>query len=387
MSRQNRTVIFTNHIVTRDRNCARSRSNSHSNRIRSLSRNTTLVVDTLHREVVNAVGREVHRQRCLVLTRNLNTILVPNVARQVGDVSRQRVLLVLANRVSRRGDRQLSRQLGHDNRDAVNSLARTAGGVHRAGHHVSGRNERLYINAACMRTILPCVGHIARPTIFVSIQRNMLAFADSRLGSGNLYLRTEGRNCEVIARHRATFSGCHRNIIDTGSNRLRDTGRTVVPCERTRNIGVSRQNRTVIFANHIVTRNRNCARSRSNGHSNRIRSLSRNTTLVVDTLHREVVNTVGREVHCQRCLVLTRNLNTVLVPNVTSQVGDVSRQRVLLVLANRVSRRGNRQLSRQRGNNNLDAVNAAASATGGIHRAGHHISGRNERLDIDAACM
>ena len=99
----------------------------------------------------------------------------------------------------------------------------------------------------------------------------MFALADSRLGSDNLNLSTEGRNRERIRGLFATFRSGQRNRVDTGSNR-RGVGRiTIAPSKCTRNIGVSGQHRAVIFAKDIVTTDRNSSRSRFNRNSSIIR--------------------------------------------------------------------------------------------------------------------
>ena len=387
MSQQSRRIILTNHIVTSDCNRGRSLGHCHGKRIGSNCRYTTLSVDSLSGEVVRAIVREVDRQVSLILTRDLNTILVPNVTSGVA-ISVDRNLIVLTNnRTCKSCQVDSVRQRGNHNRDAVNSLACTRSGGNRTGNHIGSRNSRGNVNAACMRTILPCVSHIARPTSLVSIQRDMLASADSRLGSHNLYARTEGRNCERSGGHFATLSRSHRHCVNTSRNRVRSTNSTVAPCERTRHIGVSRQNCRVVLTNHIVTTDSNCGRSRSNRNRNRSRSHCRDTTFRIDSLGREVVDTIVIHINSQLALVLTRNLNTIQIPDITGLCSRSSIHNSLIALTNSSRRRRDCQLARKFMNDNRDAVNSLASTASRSNRTGHHISGRFRRLNINAACM
>ena len=180
VSSQYSRIVLTNHIVTSDGNSGRSRINRHGHRLRGDSGNATLFIDSLRSEGVSTSLIEVDDQLSLVLTRNYNTILVPNVS---GSITRsvEGDLLRLTNSSSARGHNNLLRQLVNDDGDDTFLVTSTIGRGNSSGNMISRGGIRLYINrgrSAVASLSIPLIGYVASPTILISIQGGMVAAAD-----------------------------------------------------------------------------------------------------------------------------------------------------------------------------------------------------------------
>ena len=384
VSGQNGGIVLANHIVASDGNSGRSRINRNGHRIGSDSGNTTLLVDSLSSDGVSTSLVEVDDQLSLVLTRNLNTVLVPDVT---GSIARsvEDHLLSLANRGGVRSHNNLLRQLVHDDGNFTGSGTRTVGGVNSSSHMISGGGVRLYIHSvssAVTSISIPLEGHIASPTILSSIERSVLAAADGSLACSNEHLSTEGLNCERLGSHFATLRSRHRHSVNTSRNCDAVGVRTGGPCPGASHVRVSSQNGGVILTNHIVTSDRNSGRSRINRDNNRLRSNSRDTAFLVDSLGSDGVSTSLVEVDDQLSLVLTRNLNTVLVPDVTGSIAR-SVEDHLLRLTNRSGVRSYNNLLRQLVHDNSDDTFFVTRTVGRSNSSGNMISRSGIRLYIN----
>ena len=274
-----------------------------------------------------------------------------------------------------------------DDRHLTLSGARTVGGVHRSGHMVSGGLVGLDVNRgsrAVASLSIPEVSHIAFPTLLINIQRGMLALADAGGGSAHKQVGTEGLNVEVVGSQLTTLSGEDRNVVGTGRNRNRGGGVTGAPHEDTRNIRLSSQHSAVVLTKDIDTSNRNLGRSRIDSNRNRSRSLGGDTTLNADSLSSEGVLASLIEVDGNHILVLTRNLDTILVPDVTGNLRiNRSREGNLLTLANHVRRSSDLERSGQLVDDDRHLTLSGTRTVGRRNRSGHMISSRAVGLDIN----
>ena len=233
----------------------------------------------------------------------------------------------------------------------------------------------------------PSVGHIALPTILVNIERGVLALADSCSRSAHDEISTEGFNREVVRGHRTTLSSFDGHIVDTSRDNGGLANSTVAPSEGTRNIGVSMQCGGIVQTEDVVARNGNRARGRIHRDSHRSRSLGGDTTLNADSLSGEGVITSFIEVDGKDILVLTRNLNTVLIPDITGNLRiNRSSESNLLTLADGIdiSRNieGGGQLVDDNGNLTLSSASTSSTVRGGNYSR-HMISSRAVGLDIN----
>ena len=140
VSGQSGRRVLTENIDTRDGNLRRSRVNSDSNRSRSLSRNTTVNADSFGCKCIVASLIEINRDSVLVLTRNLNTILIPDVTGNLRiNRSREGDLLSLTNGIGTGRHIEDSRKLMNDNRNLARERARTIRGVDSSNNMISSR--------------------------------------------------------------------------------------------------------------------------------------------------------------------------------------------------------------------------------------------------------
>ena len=375
--------VLTEDIHTSDRDLTRSSGNRDGHRLRSQSRFAVLIVDSLSSEGVVASLVEVDSQSSLVLTSNLDTILVPNVAVSVAR-SIEGDLVTLADGRLRSGHNNLSRTRGDNDGHFALSGARTVRRGNRSSHSVSSGLSGLDVNRGGRVASGPQVSNIALPAFLINIQSGVLTLANCGSRSAHLKVSTEGGNIEVLRSQLTTFSGVHRDIVRTGRNVDGGSGVTRAPHEDTRNIRLSGQGGGGVFTEDIHTSDRNLTRSRGNRDGHRLRSLSGNTTLNADSLSGEGVLTSLVEVHSNSILVLTSDLDTILVPNVSGNLRiDRSGEGDLHTLANRVGRSNNVESSGQFVNDDRHFTLSGTRTVGGVNRSGHMISGSRFRLDIN----
>ena len=383
LSGQSGGGVLTEDIHTADRNLSRSSRNRNRDRLGSLSRFAVLIVDSISCEGVVASLIEVDSQSSLVLTSDLNTILVPNVSISITR-SVEGDLVTLTDGVLSRGHNNLSRTRGdNDGHFAVGNTS-TVGGLNRSSHSISGGLSGLDINRSSGATGGPLVGNITLPSILINIQRGVLALANCGSGSAHEQVSTKSGDIEVLRSQLTTLSGEHGNIVGTGGNRHRSSGITSAPHEDTLNIAVSIQGGHILLADDVHTSDRDLRRSRSNSNRNRSRSLSGNTTLNADSLSSEGVVASLVEVNRNRILVLTRNFDTVLVPDVTSDLRiNRSGEGDLVAFANQVSGSSNREFSRQLVNDDRNLTLSGTRTVGGLNRSDDMVSGRAVGLDVN----
>ena len=243
---------------------------------------------------------EVHSNSILVLTSDLDTILVPNVSGNLRiDRSGEGDLHTLANRVGRSNNVKSSGQFVNDDRHFTLSGTRTVGGVNRSGHMISGSRFRLDINRgsnAAVSLSIPLIRDIALPAFLINIQSGVFTLADAGSGSANEQVSTEGGNCERCGGHLATLNSLHRHSVNTSRDNDALSVLASGPSPFALNIRVSSQNSGVILTKDIVTADFNSARSRVD---NNLTSHSRNlrdTTGSRERNHNRVVisgNVVG----------------------------------------------------------------------------------------------
>ena len=218
------STTVANLKVARDHNSIRSSADNNSDRIRSLSRDTTLIVDSLSSESVGAFGREVHRNHIHMLTNDLDTVLIPEISiSRIVRSSREGDLFAFANGISRSVDRKLDRKRSHNDGDLTssNTTSEIVRGSHSSSHMVSGGGGRSNINSsgsAVFSISIPLISHVASPTILVHIQSGVLTSANVRLACRNKQVSTESLNRERSRSHLTAFRSCDGHSVDTSRN-------------------------------------------------------------------------------------------------------------------------------------------------------------------------
>ena len=207
--------------------------------------------------------------------------------------------------------------------DLVCTSAAIAIGIAQSSRNgVGGGGSRIngYGRSVSRSTLRPLISDVACPAVSIHIQRNSLASANVGSGSGNLDISTESINGEVGSNSLASSNGSG-NGINAGRNRnVINTGSTSAPAVGdTRQVGGehgSGDDGLVALTNHIVAVNLHQGRSRVNGDGSSGSGKVGNTTV---SIHNCSVNRVGtgiEEVQSNSGKVLTRNFDTVEVPNI-----------------------------------------------------------------------
>ena len=114
-------------------------------------------------------------------------------------------------------------------------------------------------------TFTPRISDIARPSILVDVQRNMLTFTNSGLGCSDLNICTESINRERVRNGLTTIRAGNGYSINTGRNlkciRCNFSSGIRAPCIFGSIYCISCQQCAVTFADNIVTRDGNHSRS------------------------------------------------------------------------------------------------------------------------------
>ena len=236
--------------------------NVNHNRLGSECRDTTVLADCLGGDSVAANLVEVDRKGSLVLTRNLNTVLVPNVSIGIA-VSIESDLAAFANRIAVGQNRNLSRnRMNRDidgTRHRATSVRTSRGGGNRVGvvsHRRSSGNRGTGRGHETLTS--PSVGNVVvRETSQVSVQHNHFAFANFHLVSIHLQVGTVGIDIEGLRGGTSTVGSGHRVSTSRGRGEG-SSGSTVAPSV---GISVSRVGSSVdrsrsAVADNVVARQR-----------------------------------------------------------------------------------------------------------------------------------
>ena len=376
---QHRAVVLTNNIVTCNRNKCRSSFNRDRISLRSRCGNTVVRIHSL-----NTIGMDTHRrhniQNRLIFTRNLNTILIPNVSSMGCRISCNHRLGTFTNLLRSGSNRRSIRQIEDNHTDGINTLTGTICRGNRRSNRIVGSCFRSHIDRRSVVIIFtPSVSHIARPTISVNIQRDMVAFTDGRLGSINLNIGTESGNGERISNSSTIISTVSRNGVNTSRDLNSLGGSTCTPFPRIHVNTIDRQSRAIALTKNIDARNSNQCRSGLNRDILHIGSF-RNTTLVAHSLHIESMGTRIVKRNIKHIQVLTLNLNAIHIPNIGS--GTSSSRQCQQIASTNSSISRNFRFSRCFVNRNYNILNKITSSNV-IHRSRNRISGRRSRSHID----
>ena len=311
------SIRQSKYSITRSRNC--------SALIKSRSRHTTILVNSHHRVGVRTSLIQVHGNGVQVLTRDLDSILEPN---EIGSIrsSHEGSLATSADNTFLRSHLNLGDLRQSVNRDVNGTFHRAALLIHcRSDNRVNvafssrnsgnggtgGRNQRA-LTVSLRPSVLDVLIH---ETIEVSVQDNHLAGANFHSVSIDLEVGTVGIDVEGLN------SGA--NIIGSGnrvgtSNRSSEfiTFRIVTPNIIVISLRINRssgdRSRSTI-TDDVVTREREL-RSSVNRNGLLIRNRGSVATFS-NSLHCEGVLTSSKHINRQVLEVMTRNLNTVHVPN------------------------------------------------------------------------
>ena len=208
-SRDHGVVAFANHIVAMNLNQGRSRIHRNGSGGRSQVGNTTLSV---HHSSVDGVGtrvEEVQRNGGQVLTRNFDTVEIPDImiASNRG-IDLDRGLVVLTNRESRSLENRSGRFRVNKHRNLSHNLTSVVaieGSRHMIGS-CSGRADGDGLGGG-IGSIIPHIGNGTCPTIGIGMQHCGLTFADRLLNSIQGDVGTELGNGERIGHHSTMRNG------------------------------------------------------------------------------------------------------------------------------------------------------------------------------------
>ena len=286
-------------------------------------RSAAIFIGSACSEVVLAgfVKRDDHH--AVVSTFNHSTVLIPSVG--ISGITRVASFesdlftgadIVVANRELRSSRNSANRDV-NATRHRTTSVGACRGGCHRVGMVGSGRDSGNGGTGGGHKTLTsPRVSDVViGEAVQVGVQDNHLAFANFHLVGIHLKVGTVGIDVEGLN------SGA--NIIRSGnrvctSNRSGEffTFRIITPNIIIISLRINRssgdRSRSTI-TDDVVTREREL-RSSINGNSFLIRN-RRSVATLSDSLHCEGVLTGSKHIDRQVLEVLTRNLNTVHVPN------------------------------------------------------------------------
>ena len=231
----------------------------------------------------------------------------------------------LADHLRSSGSCRSFRQIEDNHADGVNTLTGrqdTARRSNRRSNAICCGRFRSHINRRSMViTNTPGISDIARPTILVDVQRNVVTFANSSFRSNNLNIRTESINRERVRNSLTTIRAGNGYSINTGRNlkciRCNFSSRIRAPCIFGSIYCISCQQCAVTFADNVVTCDGNQCRSSLNRDCLRLRNI-RNTTLVAHSPHTERMVARGEKSEVKNTQVLTLNLETIQIPNIGS---------------------------------------------------------------------
>ena len=324
--------------------------------------------------------------RIEVVTRNLNAVFEPTIRSSGIRISSQSDLSALANSVIAKDiDTIHNRQSVNRDVDRINTGAGvgiiTIGGHGRSDFVPSARGRDNRVSRG-MRTIFPSVNDIANPTVLISIQDNRSASANGGLVSCDLDIRTEFVDGERIRNSLTTVSRVSSDSVNTGRSIDAIGEDTCGPLIAGGTLSMSDQQSGVTVANDIITRDSQQGRSCLDGNG----SIGRNTgdtTFGADGASIDVVRANSSQVEVERIQVLTRNLNTVEIPNIGNSLrstGNGSHELGLVAFAEDVilrtnNRRNSRSMVYQDGNACLVGATIIDSC--------HRVSRGGVRLDID----
>ena len=193
-------------------------------------------------------------------------------------------------------------------------------------------------------TFTPRISDIARPSILVDVQRNMLTFTNSGLGCSDLNICTESINRERVRNGLTTIRAGNGYSINTGRNlkciRCNFSSGIRAPCIFGSIYCISCQQCAVTFADNIVTRDGKQSRSSLNRNRISLGGTCRNAIMRINSL-----NTIGMDTHrrrnTQNRLIFTRNFNAILIPNVSGMSWRSGGDHRLGTFANRLRKSSN----------------------------------------------
>ena len=297
--------------------------------LRSNGRRASMDGNDLHLVIIGT-SRRANHDGVKVVTRDLNTILIPNISIRIGTryISLDGSLRTLANSsiVIQDRDRRSGRSLEHCDGDGTcgGASTRLRGGG--GGHRVSSRGGRGNIHRVgigVVDTIGPSVGNVTSPLLSVGGQSNSLASANSGGGSHNDEVSANGVNGEVVRDGGTTMLAGSDHRVNARTNLDRFGSSTRAPLVGVSTRSGSRDSGLLALADGVGTRDGQVGRSSFNFHDCVSRKLGR-TTLGAHSTNCELMIANLVQSHRQSSQVLTLNLNTVVIPNIMVSIGGGS---------------------------------------------------------------
>ena len=314
ISNQHSAVTVANNVVASNGQETRQ----SVNRIIGSSRNkrdTAIGVNNFGVHIVctrDLVGKN---QRVKVVTRNFNTVHIPNERTSSRGRSREDNLIIRTNGTS------LAGRNGRSSRNRINinhnSIRVGTATIRSLNIIQSISSRRSHINSRIVRTGVPGINNIGIKNIAeICSQSHVLTFADVGSGSCDVHIRTKGINIEGHDIGLTTISALGNHRVET-RNSIISISRskcTTIPrifsCARS---GSSELRRSTI-TNNLRTVDCENRRSGFNRHRNSLGN-RRDTTVGIDDTSGDAVNTGKMTIKADRAQVLTRNFNTVHIPN------------------------------------------------------------------------
>ena len=333
-------ITITDYIVASQSNFGKF-INVESESIRKVSAVTT-INNSLSSHIVQTMISNVKSQVSKAFTGYLNTVKIPNV---IGGIIRIRsgdeVIINTSAKMSvtplcKLNSRRISNNRIHCNIDRTLHrtlrVARTIGsGNDSVGVTISSNGRDSGNRRTCSRgnrstsgvvnqtSTRPSVSNIVtHKAVDIGVQDNHLALANFHLVGIRLQVRTVGVDVEGLNRRANLISIGSGNRVGTSCHSLEfiTFSLTITPSVGVFSIRINRssgdRSRSTI-TDDVVTREREL-RSSINGNGLLIRN-RRSVATLSDSLHCEGVLTSSKHIDRQVLEVLTRNLNTVHVPN------------------------------------------------------------------------
>ena len=308
-----RRSTITNNLRTVDGENRRSGFNRHRNSLGN-RRDTTVGIDDTSGDTVNASVVAIQADRTQILTRNFNTVHIPNEGCSGSGGGSDSGLSVLTHR----------HRSGRDCRSRWNSIHRKFNRI-RIGATTIGclyiifivGSSRNNIDSRVMRTITPSVNHIGINKVAqVGTQSHVCTFANISSGSSDVHIRTKGINIEGHNIGLATICALGNHRVETRNSiiSISSSKSTSIPRILGCTISGSSELRRSTITNNLRTVDGENRRSGFNRHRNSLGN-RRDTTVGIDDTSGDTVNASVVAIQADRTQILTRNFNTVHIPN------------------------------------------------------------------------
>ena len=372
-----RRGTVTNNLRTVDGKNRRSGFNRHRNSLGN-RRDTTVGVDDTSGDTVNASVVAIQADRTQILTRNFNTVHIPNEGcsgiRGSGDSG----LSVLTHRHGSGGHRRSRRNSIHINYNSIRVGTATIGSLNII-HSIGSR--RSHINSRIVRTGVPSINDIGINKVAqIGSQSHVCTFANISSGSSDVHIRTKGVNSESDDIGLTTICALGNNRVETRNSIISicSSKSTSIPRILGCTISGSSELRRGTVTNNLRTVDGKNRRSGFNRHRNSLGN-RRDTTVGVDDTSGDTVNASVVAIQADRTQILTRNFNTVHIPNEGCSGSGGSGDSSLSVLTHRHSSGGHRRSRRNCIHRKFNRIRIGATTVRSLHVEFLLRSSRNNR--------